>query len=48
MNVGGKEISISPATFNLGPVTPGSNLCMAGAAANPSLTGGELVRRFPL
>ena len=47
INVGGKEVRISPATFNLGPVSQGSDLCMAGAAADPTLTGGELVRRFP-
>ncbi|KAI0280403.1 acid protease [Russula aff. rugulosa BPL654] len=39
INVGGKEVRISPATFNLGPVSQGSDLCMAGAAADPTLTG---------
>jgi len=48
MNLGGKEVSISPASFNLGPVSPGSNRCVAGAAADPTSTSGELVRRFPL
>jgi hypothetical protein len=47
MNVGGKEISISPAIFNRGPVSQDSDLCLAGANADPSLTGGELVHRFP-
>ena len=47
MNVGGKEICISPATFVLGRVSPDSELCLAGASANPDLTGGELVHRFP-
>ncbi|KAH9988225.1 Asp-domain-containing protein [Russula vinacea] len=31
--VGGKEVQISPATFNLGPVSTGSDTCIAGAAA---------------
>ncbi len=47
INVGGKEVSISPDSFNLGPVSQGSNICIAGAAADPTLTGGELVRLFP-
>lgn len=47
MNVGGKEVSISPASFNLGRVSQNSDLCMAGAASEPTLSGGELVRRFP-
>jgi hypothetical protein len=47
MNVGGKEVSISPASFNLGPVSPDSDRCMAGAASNPIVTNSELVRRFP-
>ena len=47
INVGGKAVSISPASFNQGQVSPGSSTCFAGAAANPDLTGGELVRRFP-
>lgn len=38
MNVGGKEVRISPASFNLGPVSQGSDRCMAGAAADASLT----------
>ncbi|KAN0111701.1 eukaryotic aspartyl protease [Russula decolorans] len=33
INVGGKDVSISPASFNLGRVSPGSDLCIAGAAA---------------
>ena len=41
--VGGKEISISPATFNRGRVSQDSDLCVAGATANAALTGGELV-----
>ena len=47
INVGGKAVSISPASFNQGQVSPGSSTCFAGAAAIPDLTGGELVRRFP-
>jgi Eukaryotic aspartyl protease len=31
--VGGKEVKISPATFNLGPVSAGSDTCIAGAAS---------------
>lgn len=31
---GGKEFKISPATFNLGPVSNGSDTCLAGAASN--------------
>lgn len=45
--VGGKEVSISAASFNRGHVSRGSNLCVAGATANAALTGGELVLRFP-
>jgi len=37
--VGKKEIKISPASFNLGPVSPGSTTCYAGAASDDSLTG---------
>jgi len=40
INVGGKEISISPASFNLGPVSKDSDLCMAGASADATLSGG--------
>ena len=47
INVGGKEVRISPATFNLGPVSQGSDRCLAGAGADPTMTGGELVDRFP-
>jgi hypothetical protein len=47
INVGGKAVSISPASFNLGRVSTGSSTCLAGAAANPNLAGGELVRHFP-
>ncbi|KAH9958947.1 acid protease [Russula dissimulans] len=40
VSVGGTEFQISPATFNLGPVSGGdSSTCAAGAAADPSLTG---------
>jgi len=41
MNVGGKEVSISPATFVLGPASQYSDLCIAGASADPTLTGSE-------
>ncbi|KAH9984826.1 aspartic peptidase domain-containing protein [Russula vinacea] len=37
--VGGKEVKISPATFNLGPVSDGSDTCVAGAASIAALTG---------
>jgi hypothetical protein len=47
MNVGGKEVSISPATFNLGRVPQDFDACVAGAAADPNLTGSELVRCLP-
>jgi hypothetical protein len=47
MNVGGKEVSISPHTFNLGPISQDSDLCIAGAAADSTLTGSESVHRFP-
>jgi hypothetical protein len=48
INVGGKDVSISPASFNLGRVSPGSDLCIAGAAAaNMTQGSSELVRRFP-
>jgi len=39
IDVGGKAVSISPASFNLGPVTPNSSTCIAGAASAPTLTG---------
>jgi len=39
MNVGGKEISISAATFNRGPVSQGSDRCVPGANADPTLSG---------
>lgn len=47
VNVGGKAVRISPGSFNLGPVSQGSSTCIAGAAAEEALTGGELVRRLP-
>jgi hypothetical protein len=37
--VGGKEVKISPASFNLGPVSAGSSTCYGGAAYDSSLTG---------
>ena len=37
--VGGKEIKISPDTFNLGPISYGR--CLAGAAYDFQLTGGK-------
>jgi len=39
IDVGGKNVSISPASFNLGPLVEGSNICVAGAAADQTLTG---------
>jgi Eukaryotic aspartyl protease len=44
INVGGKEVSISPASFNLGRISRGSDICLAGASANP--TGSELFAAF--
>jgi len=32
--VGGRGFKIAPATFNLGPVSEGSDTCIAGAASN--------------
>ena len=46
IDVGGKAVSISPASFNLGPVSLDLTTCVAGAFADPTLTGGELVRCF--
>jgi len=40
INVGGKEISISPATFNRGPISPGSSTCLAGASSISELRTG--------
>ena len=37
-----KEIKISPEAFNLGPVSQGSNTCVAGAASYTELTAGKL------
>ncbi|KAN0118079.1 acid protease [Russula decolorans] len=37
--VGGKEIEISPDTFNFGPISNGSDRCLAGAAWLEELTG---------
>jgi hypothetical protein len=42
IDVGGKTVDISPASFNLGPIFEGSTTCVAGAAAATSLNGGEL------
>ncbi|KAI9510779.1 acid protease [Russula earlei] len=39
ISVGGREVEISPASFNLGPVSEGSSTCVAGASADPNLTG---------
>ena len=40
--VGGKEVKISPASFNLGSISPGSGTCVGGVASDPGLTGGKL------
>ena len=40
--VGGKEIEISPDTFNSGPLDTDSERCLAGAAWLEILTGGKL------
>jgi hypothetical protein len=37
-----KEIKISPEAFNLGPISQGSNDCVAGAASYVELTAGKL------
>ena len=42
IDVGGKTVRISPASFNLGPVSQDSDTCIAGAAASQSLSDGEL------
>jgi cathepsin D len=47
IDVGGKTVNIPPASFNLGPVSPNSSTCMAGVAADPNLTGGELFFGIP-
>jgi hypothetical protein len=39
VSIGGAAVTITPATFNLGPTASNNNLCLAGAASNPSLTG---------
>ena len=44
--VGGKEVKISPASFNLGPVSPGSDTCIGGAASDAGLKGGKLAFTF--
>jgi hypothetical protein len=45
ITVGGKVINISPAAFNLGPVSPDDlDTCIAGAAWDAQLTGGTLAR----
>jgi len=38
INVGGKAVSISPASFNLGAISQGSSTCLAGAFASATLT----------
>ena len=41
--VGGKEVKIPPASFNLGPVSEDDDeTCLAGAASDEELTGGVL------
>ena len=42
VSVGGKEVEISPESFNLGPESEGSDTCVAGAASDESLTGSKL------
>jgi len=39
ISVGGREIEISPASFNLGPVSDGSDTCIAGAAVSATFIG---------
>ena len=43
--VGGKEIKISPDTFNLGPAFEGSDGCLAGAVSNAALTGSKFASK---
>lgn len=47
ISVGGKEFEISPASFNLGPVSDGSDTCIAGAAEDAAITGGNLFLHIP-
>jgi hypothetical protein len=39
MHFRGKEVKISPDSFNLGPVFEGSDTCYAGAASSTGLDG---------
>ncbi|KAH9984050.1 aspartic peptidase domain-containing protein [Russula compacta] len=41
VSVGGMKVEIPPAVFNLGTVSPGSDRCVAGAAADPGLEADE-------
>ena len=41
------EVVIPPAVFNLGPVSPGSDRCIAGAAGAAVLEGRKLPRHIP-
>ena len=40
--IGGSEVIIAPAAFNLGPIAGLDNQCLGGAASDSSLTGGGL------
>jgi hypothetical protein len=42
VSVGGREVEISHESFNLGPVSEGSDTCVAGAASEESLTDSKL------
>ncbi|KAH9984829.1 aspartic peptidase domain-containing protein [Russula vinacea] len=37
--IGGKEIIVTPTSFNLGAISEGSNTCLAGAASSTALNG---------
>ena len=46
IDIGGKSVEISHASFNLGAVSQGSNTCVAGATSDSTLTGSEFVCCF--
>ena len=42
VHFGGKEVNISSESFNVGPVSEGSDICVAGATWDAALTGIKL------
>ena len=40
--IGGKEIIVTPTSFNLGAISEDFNTCLAGAASSTALNGGKL------